>query len=43
MKEFISQKAEYEAKPKYYISICLEMPNKDSFLDALTDIAVHNI
>lgn len=33
----------YEAKGKFYLSICLEMHNEDSFQDDLTNIMITNI
>ncbi|EAR89988.1 C2 domain protein (macronuclear) [Tetrahymena thermophila SB210] len=41
--ELVSQRAEYEAKPKYFVSLTLEVPNTESFVDALTDVVVHNV
>lgn len=35
--------AEYEARPKIFLSITLEMANKEKFLDELIDIIVKMI
>ena len=31
------------SNPRYYISVVLEMPNKESFVDTLADVVVHMI
>ncbi|KRX05194.1 C2 domain [Pseudocohnilembus persalinus] len=40
--EFLSTKGEYEARPRYLISVVLEEPNKTSLIDSLCDIVIHN-
>ena len=32
-----------DSKSKYYISLLLEMPNTDSLIDPLVDVAVHMV
>jgi hypothetical protein len=41
--ELTSSKGEYDSKPKYFISLTLEVPNSESFVDSLTDVVVHNV
>jgi hypothetical protein len=39
-KEILCRNAEYEARPKLFLSVTLEMKNKESFEDDLCDIIV---
>lgn len=39
--ELITQKE--DCKPRYFISLCLETGNSHSFIDGLTDIAIHKV
>ena len=41
--EFQSANLGVDSKSKYYISLLLEMPNTDSLIDPLVDVAVHMV
>lgn len=38
--EIVCRNAEYAARPRMFVSITLEMPNRESFIDELCDIIV---
>lgn len=42
-KEFYSTVQEYEARGSIYISVTLEMRDRDNFVDSIVDVAVHRI
>ena len=41
--EFECKTAEFELRPKLYMSVTLEMPNTDSLLDNLCDVIVRMV